>query len=686
MVRPSLMKGKDQIDILLTILGALSLLASLAAPSGAYQRLGATERVSVASGGRQANGSSVQPSITPNARYVAFTSRATDLVPGDVNGVPDVFFHNRMTGETQMASVASNGSLANGVIPCVGSSGSGAPSISATGRYVAFESCADNLVEGPVPGDSGDTNGVQDVFVRDMKRGETIRVSVGKGGSQANSLSYKPSISGNGRYIAFESSATNLDPKATCPPDAIPQLICQAPLPASGAQKQVYVYDRVTRITRVVSVASDGTLANGSSYFASISLDGRYVSFTSRADNLVPNDHNDVYLAPVHSQCIPSCSDVFLHDRKTGKTELISVGRDGESADLPSGEGGSGGGGGMHQHISADNRYVAFFSYATDLVPNNASLSPWPVLSGGQYVRDRKTSRTERVSVDSTGAPLFNDNSPAISADGRWVTYDSSLLCEPPGSSQWVTYHDRKTGATEGFRNHPDCGSGGPTQGVLSGTGRYIAFIGGAADLVPGDTNDLGDIFVRDIGPELGTGGFGSHSRVGLEGNPGFSRSRFVEVADSVEETVAPGADLIAASLAYRPQYSDLFAAIELEHMPTVLPGFSPVFYGLRFEVEDRKYEVRATSLLGGTFGLFDCTGSRLACTKVTDLRGGYGTTGMRVVFSLSLAKIGLEDGGALKNVTAFSGLGTLQTGATKVLDCVQLAWTQDTESACSQT
>jgi hypothetical protein len=102
------------------------------------------------------------------------------------------------------------------------------------------------------------------------------------------------------------------------------------------------------------------------------------------------------------------------------------------------------------------------------------------------------------------------------------------------------------------------------------------------------------------------------------------------------------------------------------------VPGLSPIFYGLRFGIEDRSYEVRATSLLGGTFGLFDCTHSP-TCTKVADLRGGYGTTGMRVVFLLPLEEIGLENGGQLKDVTAFSSLGSYLSGTTKILDQVKL-------------
>ena len=115
-----------------------------------------------------------------------------------------------------------------------------------------------------------------------------------------------------------------------------------------------------------------------------------------------------------------------------------------------------------------------------------------------------------------------------------------------------------------------------------------------------------------------------------------------------------------------------MYVEIELEHMPKVLPGVSPTVYGLRFNVEDKSYEVRATSLLGGTFGLFDCTGSPI-CTKIADLRGGYGSTGERVVFSLPLAEIGLDGGGELSNVEAFSAIGSFYMGSQRTLDTVSL-------------
>ncbi|MGH2755516.1 MAG: hypothetical protein ACRDLB_13950 [Actinomycetota bacterium] len=203
--------------------------------------------------------------------------------------------------------------------------------------------------------------------------------------------------------------------------------------------------------------------------------------------------------------------------------------------------------------------------------------------------------------------------------------------------------------------------------------------------LVEGDDSHYPiDIFLRDLGTELGIGGLGGAApnqdppddRVCVGDvcvPPGAAVSSADDADDLDDALTEQGANLYGASLAYRPHYDDLFAVIELEYMPKVIPGASPTFYGLRFESAGRSYEVRATSLNFGTFGLFDCTGSRPACAKVADLRGGYGTTGMRVVFSLPLREIGLEKGGKLRGITAFSGVGSYLTGASKILDAVRL-------------
>ena len=154
----------------------------------------------MATDGTQANGDSASPAISADGRYVAFGSDASNLVPGDTNGTSDVFVRDLRSGTTQRVSVATDGTQANG--------DSDSPAISADGRYVAFASYASNLVP-------GDTNGTADVFVRDLRSGTTRRVSVATDGTQANGDSGSPAISADGRYVAFESDASNLVPGDT---------------------------------------------------------------------------------------------------------------------------------------------------------------------------------------------------------------------------------------------------------------------------------------------------------------------------------------------------------------------------------------------------------------------------------------------------------------------------------------
>jgi Tol biopolymer transport system component len=161
------------------------------------RQTGQTSRVSVASDGTQGDGDSRASSISADGRYVTFDSFASNLVPGDTNDAIDVFVHDRQTGQTSRISVASGGMEGNG--------DSGNALISANGRYVAFQSIANNLVH-------NDTNDLLDIFVHDRQTGQTSRVSVASAGTQGNGDSFWPSISANGRFVAFNSHANNLVP------------------------------------------------------------------------------------------------------------------------------------------------------------------------------------------------------------------------------------------------------------------------------------------------------------------------------------------------------------------------------------------------------------------------------------------------------------------------------------------
>jgi len=312
-----------------------------------HRRTGVVERVSVGSGGAEANGHSYYPSISAEGRYVAFSSDASNLVPGDTNNRSDIFVYDRETGS--VTSYASNlvagdtngeadvflydrqaGTLERVSVGWDGAEAnrrSGGASLSSDGRYVAFMSYAANLVP-------DDGNEAWDVFVRDRQGGTIERVSVASAGTEGNGDSYWPAISADGQYIAFHSCASNLVADDT-----------------NGAT-DVFVYDRQTGIVALVSLAADGTQGDGNSYRPAISGDGRYVAFGSEASKLVPADTNGQ-------------ADVFVHDRQTGLIERVSV----------SEEGTEGNGWSRQASISGEGRYAAFASEASNLVEGDTNDS-----------------------------------------------------------------------------------------------------------------------------------------------------------------------------------------------------------------------------------------------------------------------------------------------------------------------
>jgi Tol biopolymer transport system component len=233
--------------------------------NGIYDEPGevSTIRMSEDSDGKEANGASSFPSISADGRYVAFESIATNLVAGDGNGTSDVFVHDRQTKDTTRVSLHTDGTEGN--------LESNSPSISSDGRYVAFVSNATNLV-------AGDLNGLFDVFVHDLQAGETTRVSVDSAGVEGNGNSSFPSISGDGRYVAFESDADNLVADDT------------------NNKIDIFVHDLQTGTTTRVSVDLAGVEGNDNSNAPSISADGSSVIFESDATNLVGvgNDSNGV--------------------------------------------------------------------------------------------------------------------------------------------------------------------------------------------------------------------------------------------------------------------------------------------------------------------------------------------------------------------------------------------------------
>ncbi len=326
---------------------------------------------------------------------------------------------------------------------------SGSPSLSADGRYVAFVSAA-NLV-------SGDTNGLYDVFVYDRESGTTKRVSVATGGTQANGESRSPVISGDGRYVAFLSRATNLVSADT------------------NGRWDVFVHTLATGATERVSVSTGGSPADGDCTRVSLDADGSAVCFTSRATNLVGGDTNGV-------------ADVFVRDRVAATTERVSVAGDQSQAGRAS----------DYISVSGDGRWVAFDSIADNLIADDTN-GRWDV-----FVRDLQTGSTARASVDSAEIQASGDSiCPSISADGRYVAFESvarDLVAGDTGGHWDVFVRDLTAGTTErvSVTTGGAQGDAGSDSASVSGDGRYVAFVSQATNLIAGDTNGMGDVFVRD--------------------------------------------------------------------------------------------------------------------------------------------------------------------------------------------
>jgi Tol biopolymer transport system component len=431
--------GKGAIGVACVGVALLALPAAGAGP-------GSTARLSTATGGGQGNGGSFVPAISADGRYVAFYSDASNLVSGDTNGARDVFVRDLQTGETTRVSVSTSTAEANG--------DSFAPTLSSDGRYVAFESAATNLVD-------GDTNDANDIFVRDRQTSSTTRVSVGYDGSQANGGSDQPSLSGDGRLVAFTSAATNI---------------------VSGdvnANRDAFVYDRQTGTAVNLSVSSDGTQADLDSFTPELSANGRFVAFSSFADNLIVDDLNE-------------SSDIFVRDLQANTTERVS-----EYTSHYEAEGDS-----VRPSISSDGRYVAFDSDAWDLVWGDTNDVH------DVFVNDRATSVTTRVSADDSGTQANGESfRPSISGGGRYVAFYSEATNLVPGDTNGATdvfVHDHRSGALKrmSVAAGGDDGNGDSLRPAIDGGGRLGVFESDASNLVPGDSNRFTDVFVRDL---LGT-------------------------------------------------------------------------------------------------------------------------------------------------------------------------------------
>jgi hypothetical protein len=402
------------------------------------------ERISIHTDGTPSNGLSFVPKgITHDGRFVAYGSLASNLVSGDGNGVEDAFIHDRSTRTTQRLSVPNGGGVGNGR--------SGNPVLSGDGNLAAFDSEATNLV-------AGVDNGVSHIYVRDRGAGTNTHISKAGDGTQGNGDSFRPDITRNGRYVAYDSTADNL---------------VGGP-PALNPVRNVFVHDRQTSTTEQVSIAFDGSPTTVSSVQPSISDSGRFVAYHSRATNLVPADTNNQ-------------QDIFFRDRVNGTTTLVTVSTVGAQADGDS----------FAPNISGNGQFIAFVSAATNLVNGDTNGV------SDVFVYERTTGTITRVSVASDGSQTNNHSFiGGISTDGRYVSFGSRAtnlddLGDANGFSD-VFVHDRMSGATWRVSRPPagTIANGLSNGGIISGDGRFVAFGSEASNLIPDDTNAEPDDFV----------------------------------------------------------------------------------------------------------------------------------------------------------------------------------------------
>ncbi|HET6351613.1 MAG TPA: hypothetical protein VFG89_05740 [Coriobacteriia bacterium] len=436
------MRASVRLGLLLVLVGVLTVLGV----GTAFAAIDDVYLASVNTAGGQGNQTSYDSDVSSDGRFVVFVSAAGNLVADDTNMFSDVFLRDRWKGTTVRlmgtGGVQPNGSAA-------------APSISDDGRYVAFESSASNLV-------AGDTNSVSDIFLSDTVTGAVLRVSTGVGGAAANGACSRPRISGDGKFVGYYSTASNLVASD------------------SNGFSDVFLYNLALATTTRVSALANGTQANNLSDYCSLSYDGRYVSFSTKATNFGQLDLNNDY-------------DLWRWDRTDGSLTPISLTPAGSLSNASC----------DYSEMSADGRYVSFRSYASDVVVGDTNGV------ADVFVRDMVIGSTQRVSMSTSGLQGNGDSNTdtAISGDGRYVAFystASTLVDADTNAAPDLFIRDRVANTTvrASVSATGAQANGSSSSQRLAASGRFLAFNSVATNLVAVDTNGFSDVFVKQLGTE----------------------------------------------------------------------------------------------------------------------------------------------------------------------------------------
>jgi len=331
--------------------------------------------------------------ISLDGSRVAFTSLASNLVAGDTNNDWDVFVKDLQDGSVWRASVATGGGEVSRPADIErwedAAVLSGEPALSHDGRYVAFSSYSTGLV-------AGDANALMDVFRHDLATGDTVLVSRSTTGAQGNGDSDMPSVSQDGRCVAFRTLAGNLNDDPTAPD--------------TNFQYDIYVRDMAAGTTRRISMGFDGSQPDDVSYYPRLSADCSQVVWLSWATNLVPGDTDDTL-------------DVFMRGVNGGPITRVTTNAAGQQGNLRTGGPAT---------INQNGRYVSYYSWATNLVPDdNNTFCNYTVIVDSTncidvFVKDVWTGAVTRVSLTAAGAEAFNNNQdPSISGNGTSLAFGS---------------------------------------------------------------------------------------------------------------------------------------------------------------------------------------------------------------------------------------------------------------------